>query len=139
MADSDDKGYTYFRNKFNNLENDLQGTLTDTVTFFSNYETISPDDSGIKYKQIEEKLIELETTEYNLRREMENQQLNVIDELMNEFDVQNGETSEIKDEKYKQMLKDRIKMYNHSTSYGLFLFAGIFSMVYLSLPLVKNN
>ena len=45
----------------------------------------------------------------------------------------------IKDEKYKQMLKDRIKMYNHSTSYGLFLFAGIFSMVYLSLPLVKNN
>ena len=72
---TENKRYNYFRNKFNNLENGLQATLTNSVTFFNNYETISPDDSGIKYKQIEEKLIDLQTTEYNLRKEMEDEQL----------------------------------------------------------------
>ena len=135
---TENKRYNYFRNKFNNLENGLQATLTNSVTFFNNYETISPDDSGIKYKQIEEKLIDLQTTEYNLRKEMEDEQLTAVNELITELDV-DGETSEIKDEKYKQMLKDRINMYNHTTSYGLFLFASIFGMVYLSLPIVKKN
>lgn len=135
---TENKRYNYFRNKFNNLENGLQATLTNSVTFFNNYENISPDDSGIKYKQIEEKLIELETTEYNLRKEMEDQQLKAFDELITELDV-DGETQETKDERYKQMLKDRINMYNHTTSYGLVLFASIFGMVYLSLPIVKKN
>ena len=135
---TENKRYNYFKNKFNKLENDLQLTLTNSVTFFNNYETISPDDSGIKYKQIEEKLIELETTEYNLRKEMEDQQLKAFDELITELDV-DGETQETKDERYKQMLKDRINMYNHTTSYGLVLFASIFGMVYLSLPIVKKN
>ena len=135
---TENKRYNYFKNKFNKLENDLQLTLTNSVTFFNNYETISPDDSGIKYKQIEEKLIDLQTTEYNLRKEMEDEQLTAVNELITELDV-DGETSEIKDEKYKQMLKDRINMYNHTTSYGLFLFASIFGMVYLSLPIVKKN
>ena len=135
---TENKRYNYFRNKFNNLENGLQATLTNSVTFFNNYENISPDDSGIKYKQIEEKLIDLQTTEYNLRKEMEDEQLIAVNELITKLDV-DGETTEIKDEKYKQMLKDRINMYNHTTSYGLFLFASIFGMVYLSLPIVKKN
>lgn len=135
---AENKRYNYFKNKFNKLENDLQLTLTNSVTFFNNYETISPDDSGIKYKQIEEKLIDLQTTEYNLRKEMEDEQLIAVNELITKLDV-DGETTEIKDEKYKQMLKDRINMYNHTTSYGLVLFASIFGMVYLSLPIVKKN
>lgn len=134
------KNYQYFKNKFNSLENNLQVTLDNTITFFNNYEDTSPDDSGIKYKQIEEKLIELETTEYNLRREMENEQLTRIDELINDLEIsEDGETNEIKNEKYKQMLKDRINMYNHTTSYGLILTASILGMIYLSLPLVKKN
>ena len=138
MAEKE-KRYQYFKNKFTNLEVDLNKTMTGVVGFFNNYENISPDDSTIKYKKIEEKLFDLENEEYNLRKELEDEQINKIDELINKFDSEDGEMSDIKDEKYKQMLQDKINMYNHNTSYGLFLLGGIFYMVYLSLPIVKRG
>ncbi len=120
--------YKYFKTQFNMLEVDLEQTLNETYGFFKKYDDINPADSTLKMKNIMEKIAELKQKEYDLRIEIRDQQFDSTEEVINENSIINIEENE----QYKQVLKDKIYMYNHHTSYGIILIIGICSMAYLS-------
>ena len=120
--------YDYFREQFDMLESELEQTLKETHGFFKNYDDINPADSTLKMKNIMEKIAELKQKEYDLRIEIRDQQFDSTEEAINKNNIINIEENE----QYKQVLKDKIYMYNHHTSYGVILVIGICSMAYLS-------
>jgi hypothetical protein len=122
--------YLYFKDQFNILETELKDTLDKTHSFFKKYEEIHPADSTLKIKTILTKISELKQTDNNIRNEIYNQQLDGIEEVNNSTNANNI----IENEQYSEILKDKIYMFNHHTSYGIILLAGICSMAYLSQP-----
>jgi hypothetical protein len=128
--------YEYFKDQFTNLETELNITLDETHDFFLDYDDINPADSTLKIRSIMNKIAELKLTEDDLRTEIKNQQFDSAEEANNTND-NNININE--NERYKDVLKDKIYMYNHHTSYGIILFIGICSMAYLSQPVKIGN
>jgi hypothetical protein len=120
--------YLYFKEQFTKIEVELEQTLNNTYDFFKNYDDINPADSTLKMKNIMEKIAELKQKDYDLRIEIRDQQFDITEEVINEDSIINIEENE----QYKQILKDKIYMYNHHTSYGIILVIGICSMAFLS-------
>jgi len=128
--------YLYFEDGFDILETELKDTLDETHTFFKNYEEINPADSTLKIETIINKISELKQYDEDLRNELTTAQIESTEEVINNMDTINIIN---KNEQYDEVLKDKIYMYNHHTSYGIFLFLGICSMAYLSQPARLSN
>ncbi len=124
--------YLYFKEQFDMLEVELKHTLDETHKFFIDYDDINPADSTLKIKAIMNKIAELKQTDDDLRNELMNQQFDSTEEANNNNNVNNININE--NERYSDVLKDKIYMYNHHTSYGIILLIGICSMAFLSQP-----
>ena len=129
--------YVYCKDQFDILETELKHTLDETHLFFKKYDDINPADSTLKMKGIMNKIAELKQTEYDVRSELNNQQFDSAGEVINDPNKNNIHIND--KEQYNQVLKDKIYMYNHHTSYGIILFIGICSMAYLSQPIKIEN
>jgi len=124
--------YIYFKDNFDILENELNHTLDETHIFFKKYDDINPQDSTLKIRAIMNKIKELKQTDDDLRNELMNQQFDSTEEVNNNTNAVNININE--NERYSDVLKDKIYMYNHHTSYGIILLIGICSMAFLSQP-----
>lgn len=115
--------------RFKVIENELLGRIDKSVELLSTYTNMLPKQAANKLLKHKEEMTNLRSRDYRLRTMLNNDEFELLDDnkqsaIMRAEERSNG--------RFKQFLDDKRELYNHLTTYGIFLATGIGGMMYLA-------